>query len=454
MAENAKENGQKGFAMQTDAQGLALTGATPAAAEAFDAGVRAFALSYGDTLGSFEAAREAAPQCAMTHIGKAWVFALANDAVLVKNALPLMEAARALPLNERETVHLAALGHAVKGRRSSATAILDPHLMRNPRDLLGHFAAMLLDAFQGRFANVRDRSARALPEWSPSMPGYGILLSFYGFGLEEAGNYAKAEDTSREAAELEPYGYWPHHAVSHVLEMTGRPAEGLAWMDGRLAFWSGKDNASRTHIWWHKALFHVELGQYDEALALYDGPIAETQRPVGISLTNGSALLWRLEMLGYDGGDRWQHLSKLWAGHADGELCLFADIHAAMAAIRAGDGAELNRLLAAMHATIASGGEASSSYRDIGLPIVEGLIAFDRRAYAEATEKLLASRYHLWRIGGSHAQRDVVEWTLNEAAARAGLKDVAVALANERLAMRPESVPNKRFLTQAKQSAA
>ncbi|MGE0767594.1 MAG: tetratricopeptide repeat protein [Hyphomicrobiaceae bacterium] len=440
--------------MAKDAQGLELTSATQPAADAFDAGVRAFSLSYGDTLGAFEAAREAAPQCPMAHIGKAWVFALANDAVLVKNAMPLMEAARALPMNAREKVHLAALEHAVKGRRQSATAVLDPHLMREPLDLLGHFAAMLLDAFQGRFPNVRDRSARALPQWSPSMANYGIMLSFYGFGLEEAGNYARAEEVSRAAAELEPHGYWPHHAVSHVLEMTGRPAEGLDWMNSRMPFWAGDKNASRTHIWWHKALFHVELGEYEQALAVYDGPIAETQRPLGISLTNGSALLWRLEMLGYDGGARWQTLAKLWAGHADGELCLFADIHAAMAALRAGDGIELDRLLAAMRATAASGGEASSSYRDIGLPIVEGLVAFDRRAYAEAAEKLLACRYHLWRIGGSHAQRDVIEWTLNEAATRAGMTAVAIALANERLAQRPQSAPNRRFLARANACSA
>lgn len=440
--------------MQTDAQGLALSGATASAAEAFNAGARAFALSYGDSLGAFETARQEAPGCPMAHIGKAWVLALANDAVLVQGALPLMETAATLATTAREKTHLAALAHAVQGRRKAATDILDPYLMHAPHDLLAHFAAMLLDAFQGRFANVRDRSARALPQWSPSMPGYGILLSFYGFGLEEAGNYEKAEDTSRAAAELEPYGYWPHHAVSHVLEMTGRPGEGLAWMDDRMAFWAQDKNGSRTHIWWHKALFHVELGQYDEALAIYDGPIAETQRPVGISLTNGSALLWRLEMLGYDGGKRWDDLAKLWSGHADGKLCLFADIHAAMAAIRAGDGRELDRLLSAMRATATGATEASSSYRDIGLPIVEGLIAFDRRDYADATEKLLASRYHLWRIGGSHAQRDVIEWTLNEAAARAGLKDVAIALANERLATRPESVPNQRFLAQARDVAS
>ncbi|MEZ5818376.1 MAG: tetratricopeptide repeat protein [Hyphomicrobiaceae bacterium] len=435
--------------MAKDAQGHELTGASAEAAAAYDKAIRAFTLSYGDTLAAFDEARNQAPACAMAQLGKAWVFALANDAVLVTGARPLMDAARALPMNEREQTHLAALEHAVEGRRASANAILDPHLMHHPLDLLGHYAAMLLDAFQGRFANVRDRSARAMPLWRPSMPGYGIMLSLYGFGLEEAGNYTQAEDISRAAAELEPYGYWPHHAVSHVLEMTGRPAEGLEWMDARTPFWSGKDNASRTHIWWHKALFHVELGQYDEALALYDGPIAESQRPTGISLTNGSALLWRLEMLGYDAGSRWKDLDKLWAGHADGHLCLFADLHAAMAAIRAGHGTELDRVHAAMRSTASGHGEFASAYRDIGLPVLEALIAFDRRDYADAVAKLLASRAHLWRIGGSHAQRDVIEWTLNEASARAGMKDIAIALANERLALRPESRPNRRFLQNA-----
>jgi tetratricopeptide (TPR) repeat protein len=440
--------------MVEDAQGHAMTGATREAADLYDQAVRAFTLSYGDVLGLAEAARKAAPGAAMTHIAKAWVLALANDAVLVKGAPPLMETARALSMNEREKAHLAALEHASQGHRAAALTVLDPHLMRCPRDVLGHFAAMLLSAFNGRFHTVRDRSARALPRWSKSDPGYGIMLSFYGFGLEEAGDYAKAEATSREAAELEPYGYWPHHAVSHVMEMTGRPAEGLAWMDAREPLWSGRDNASRTHIWWHKALFHVELGDYAAAMQVYDGPIIETQRPAGISLTNASALLWRLETLGFDAGDRWRQLSALWAGHADGRLCLFADVHAAMTAIRSGDGAELDRVVTGMRATAAGGTESAPPYREIGLPIVDGLAAFHRGAYAETVGHLLPARYNLMAIGGSHAQRDVIDWTLTEAAVRAGLKDVALSLAHERLSLRPESAPNKRFLSAAEAIAA
>jgi len=236
--------------------------------------------------------------------------------------------------------------------------------------------------------------------------------------------------------------------------MTGRPAEGLEWMASREAFWSGKDNASRVHIWWHKALFHVELGQYDAAMAIYDGPVVATQRPLGISLTNATALLWRLEMLGFDGGDRWASLASLWENHADGRLCLFADIRALMTALRADRGAEIDRLTNAIWQTAASDGESSPAYREIGLPLAESLAAFRRTDYARTVELLFPARYHLWRLGGSHAQRDVFEWTLTEAAVRSGQRDIALALANERLGTRPDSAPNKRFLARSEALAA
>jgi hypothetical protein len=168
-----------------------------------------------------------------------------------------------------------------------------------------------------------------------------------------------------------------------------------------------------------------------------------------MSICNPSALLWRLETLGCDAGDRWKHLAAMWDGHADGRLCVFTDIHAAMTELRAEDAAALERRLAAMSKTAEDGSESASIYRDIGLPVVHGLIAFNRGEYAGAVEHLLPSRFDLWKMGGSHAQRDIIDWTLAEAAARAGLRDVALSLAHERLASRPGSVPNRRFLRQA-----
>ena len=110
--------------------------------------------------------------------------------------------------------------------------------------------------------------------------------------------------------------------------------------------------------------------------------------------------------------------------------------------------------MAAMRATAAEGSELATAYRDIGLPVVDALIAFDKGDYARSVELLLAARFDLWKMGGSMAQRDVIDWTLNEAASRAGLRDVAMSLAHERLASRPDSAPNQRFLRQAEALAA
>ena len=435
--------------MIQDAQGHHLSGATAEAAALYDQAVRAFNLVYGDAVGQFDAARQAARDFAMAHLGKAWVFAVANDPGLLMQAKALVDTARTLTLNEREQAHLAALSHLVQGARAAAVAVLDRHAMRYPFDLVAHQAAALVDGFIGRFRWVRDRSARALPFWSKDQPGYATLLAFHAFGAEEAGDYARAEDESRAAADLEPLSFWPHHTVAHVMEMTGRPEDGLGWMAARAALWSGQGHLNEVHIWWHKALFHLELGQYEEALALYDGPIHASQRALALSLTNATALLWRLDLLGCDIGDRWQEQADLWQGHADGKCLVFADIHAAMAELRSGREALVERRLAWMRETAANGVEAAGLYRTVGIPIVEGLTAFHHGAYGEAVALLLRVRCDLWQIGGSHAQRDVVDWTLTEAAVRAGQRDVALSLAHERLANRPRSAPNRRFLQHA-----
>jgi tetratricopeptide (TPR) repeat protein len=435
--------------MLRDAHRHDLSGATREAVGAFDAAVRAFTLVYGDTLGLYDAARAAAPSFVMAHLGKAWVLCLASDPILAQEARSVLATARALPRNERESAHLAALSHAVAGHRASAVTILDRHLMAYPFDLIAHMAALQMDGHLGRFPLARARTAQALPRWSKAQANYGILLSFYAFGLEEAGDYSQAEEVGRAAAELEPFGYWPHHCVSHVLEMTGRPQLGIDWMLARQPFWSAKENNNRVHIWWHKALFHVELGQYAAALEIYDGPILAAMRPASLSICNATSLLWRLEMLGCDVGPRWQRLAARWQGHANGQLYVFCDIHAAMAELRAGEMEALKRRLAAMRETAAGHCEAAPLYRDIGLPLVEALAAFHHGAYAQAVERLLPARFELWKMGGSQAQRDVIDWTLAEAATRAQLRDVALSLAHERLGTRPQSAPNRHLLAKA-----
>jgi hypothetical protein len=236
--------------------------------------------------------------------------------------------------------------------------------------------------------------------------------------------------------------------------MMGRPEDGLAWMNAREPLWSSPENITQVHIWWHKSLFHIELGQYAAALALYDGPILESLRPLTLNLTNLSALLWRLDTLGHDVSERWRALVPLWEGHADGRCLAFGDLHAAMAELRSGQESLAERRLGWMCETASGNGEAATVYRHVGVPLVEGLMAFHRGLYDQTVALLHPLRFDVWRIGGSHAQRDIVDWTLTEAALRGGMRDVALALAHERLDGRPRSVVNRNFLQRAERIAA
>ena len=62
---------------------------------------------------------------------------------------------------------------------------------------------------------------------------------------------------------------------------------------------------------------------------------------------------------------------------------------------------------------------------------------------------LRAVRNIAHRFGGSHAQRDVIDLTLIEAALRSGQHALAAALSAERAAMRPTSPLSKLFATRA-----
>src|SRR3546814_11029596 len=72
----------------------------------------------------------------------------------------------------------------------------------------------------------------------------------HAFGLEETGDYARAEAAGRRALDIQPLDCWAHHAVAHVMEMQGRAEDGIGWMLAREPHWSGADNLFRVPNWW------------------------------------------------------------------------------------------------------------------------------------------------------------------------------------------------------------
>ncbi len=434
--------------MITDAQGNALSGATRDAAQQFDQAVSALNLYRGDPMAALDAALAQAPHFAMAALLKAHILAVATEPAASQTARELLAGMSDWPLDERERSHRVAVQHILRGDWSAAALQLDRHHIAHPHDLVALQVGHLVDFFRANARSLRDRIARTLPQWPADMPGHGVLQGMLAFGLEECGQYAQAEDAGRAALQAEPLDCWAHHAVAHVMEMQARHADGAHWAQTREACWSGEDNFFKVHNWWHRALCHLELGEPAEALALYDGPIRVARSAVAVDMVDASALLWRLHLGGHDVGARWHELALAWDAHADGHSYAFNDWHAAMAWLGAERDADVDRLQAQLRGA-GQDSEAARWAGETGADLVAGFAAFWRGRFDDAIELLWRARPIVNRFGGSHAQRDVIDLTLIEAALRGGRSAVAEALAQERLALRPHSGMNQVLLRRA-----
>lgn len=435
--------------MITDIHGNPLTSATAEAARLLDQAVLDFTLYRGDPPGALQRALEAAPQFAMAEIALAWLNLLASEPNAAIAARAGIERLQALPRDAREDSHLAALGALVSGEWSAAARLLELHNSHYPRDLLALLAGHLVDFFRADARTLRGRIAGSLSHWSRHDEGYAQLLGMYAFGLEECGDYARAEDTGRCALDLQPADGWAHHAVAHVMEMQGRSEDGVGWMTAREPHWAAQGNFFQVHNWWHRALFHLDLEQFKEVLALYDGRIRGVQSAIALELVDATAMLWRLHLTGQDTGDRWHELARAWEAHADGGSYVFNDWHAVMAWLGAGRHREVDELVERCRATARGSTEAAQWTRTVGLSLIQGFIAFWRREYRAAVGNLHSARRIAYSFGGSNAQRDIIDWTLAEAALRGGQRSFAQALAQERMAAKPHSAVNRRLLAKA-----
>lgn len=432
----------------TDKQGNRLTGASIEAIDYYGQATEAYQLYRGDPVALADQAIAAAPEFVMAHILKAYLFALATEPEAAAGAAVIADGVSRMRMNECEASHLSAIDSILAGEWTAAAHLLDQHNMRYPHDIVALQAGHLIDFFRANARNLRDRIARVLPSWSKDMPGYSVLLGMYSFGLEESGNYDQAEDAGREALDFEPLDCWAHHAVAHVMEMQGRPGDGIAWMNNREPHWSANDNLFKVHNWWHKAVYCLDLGRGDEALALYDGPVREAKSVVAADLIDASSLLWRVTLAGHDVGQRWKELSDCWEPHADGKLYPFNDWHGVMAHLGADRLDRVTEILNA-YGDKADASEVDTWKMRTGLPLIEGFTAFWRGDFERSVERLYAARHIVNSFGGSHAQRDIIDLTLVEAAIRSGTVEAATALSNERIAIKPNSLSNQQIAIRA-----
>jgi len=417
-----------------DIHGLALSGATPAALDAYEAGAADLRCYVGDPLAHAQRAIELAPSMTMAHVLVAWLNLLGTEPGGLAPARAALEAARALPADERESMHLLAIEQLLDGRWHASARTLEDLSIRWPRDLLALQAGHQIDFFTGASRMLRDRIARALPAWSRGMPGQHAVLGMLAFGLEECGDYARAERHGREAVALQPRDGWAWHAVAHVMEMENRRHDGVAWLGANSTTWS-EGSFFAVHNWWHLALFQLGLDRIDEVLALVDQRILGGNSAVVLDMIDASAMLWRLQLRGVHVGARWNALAERWAAVVEAASAgnyAFNDLHAMMAFVGAGRSADAERLSERLAADSRGEGDNAAFAGEVGRDAALAVLAFAKGDHADAVRLLRPLRNHAHRFGGSHAQRDLIDLTLIEAASLAGQSALAEALRAER----------------------
>ncbi len=426
-----------------DIRGNPCSSASSAARDAAEQALWRMMSFYEPPLADLDKALQADPGWVLPHIMKAsFLLSLTEHAhqgaaqAHLADAAPLLAHATA-----REKLHFEAVQSVLQGRWLQACRGWDALLVEYPRDALALQSVQLWDFYRGDAPGLRQQAARALPEWDEADPLYAYVLALYAFGLEESNLHPQAEEAGRRALAINPRVPWAVHAVAHVMEMQGRYEDGAAWLRQQQPVWA-EGNGLACHLWWHKSLFRLEAMDTEGALRLMDTHLAPQALQITLNRVDAASMLWRLHLLGEDVASRCAALVEGWVlEDADAGHYAFNDMHVVLALVGAGQVTRADAWLARCAERALQPADAGRSNhlmaREVGLPLMRGLLALARGDADGAVDLIAPVRLLATRLGGSHAQRDLIDQTLLAAAAQGGRRSLGRALLNERTMAKP-----------------
>ena len=425
--------------MRQDLFGQDTSLSSAAALDHWNACLRAFLAHGADTPTHLGKTLEAEPDFALGHAVKGLFLILLGRREMFQPAQEAYEVAhRAMlegSISTRESRFVEALRLWIEGQPSGSVEQMEAVLRAHPTDSLAMKLSHAIRFVLGDNVGMRASIERVLPAYDPDHPGRGYLLGCHSFALEETGAYERAEIAGRQALWMAPDDAWGLHAVAHVHDMTGNAAAGLNWLTGRESAWAHCNNF-RYHVWWHKALMHLDLGQIDAVLDLYDREIRKDKTDDYRDISNGTSLLMRLELDGVDVGDRWEELAEFSANRTEDGCLIFADLHYLLALTGDRRPEACSQMLRRITTDAKRNDETSARMADPGIAAAHGLEAFGEGRFGEAFSHLAQARGAMQLAGGSHAQRDVFERITIDAGIRSGRFDQAEQILNERQAQR------------------
>lgn len=445
-------SGHHPVARPRDPLGLPLS-ATAEAASRYNAGLeRVMRLQSGGE----ELLREAAaldPDFALAHAALAM---LGHEAGASTDVAASLQAARRAVLkrgDERERSLVDVIGRRVDDARHEGAKALVRHIAHHPRDVLAVSAAVPTIAFSG-VTDIQQEAWDLVDGLAPAYGDHWWYISLLAFTRQDQGRFDEAGLLAESALFCEPSSGHAVHAQTHVMYETGKHESGRVWLDHWVAE-SGRSASHRAHFSWHAALHDLALGDTEAVRQRYYSQLAPPTVTGVRALIDSASLLWRWRITTSDwapppgdsaGADRVEAapppvecvLDAAGADLIDRPETPFVAMHSALALAAAGDLARLARLRD--YCSASSDVTTSATVAEL----CSALLAAGEQQWASAAETLAALLPTLVRVGGSAAQREVVEETLLFALVSSGQPEHALRILDDRLDRRPSGLDARR----------
>lgn len=398
-----------------DPYGLPLT-ASDGAAQAYTAALGRILRVQSGAEDLLADAVAADPEFALAHAVQALLGVEWGADVDVEAALAAAQHAAGRG-DEREQRFVEVATARVREPGPDSAAALLAYIQTYPEDALAVSIAVPTIAFGG--ATEIPAEAWALVEGlAPAYGGDWWHRGLLAFIRQEQGRYDEARELADLSLAEEPAAGHAVHARTHVHYETGDHATGLAWLDGWIAS-CGARASHRAHFSWHAALHELSLGDDRAVLRRYTAQLAPPAVSGVRALVDSASLLWRGYVAGaWGSADVAPVLATVPAGLLADPPTPFIGLHAAVALAAAGDCQGLARLRRA------AARRDDPAFRDTLAPLADALCDLVHGDPDRATAALLALD-GVERLGGSAAQREIVEETLILCATRSGRTDVA-----------------------------
>jgi len=404
---------------------LPVSTTVPAARDAYEQGCTAKLTMHLGALEAFEQAIAADPGFALAHTARAHVLLERGDTPAARAAMAEAKAL-ATSLPAREASHVAFFAHLVAGDTEAALTALPAHLSVWPRDTMVLGTAAFTNGLIGSSGRPGQKQTllALLDQLTPHYGDDAWFAAHHGMALSENGQHAAARPKIEHALVQNPANPWAAHASAHLAYEEGDPGAARAFLTAWLTTYP-RTGALYSHLSWHLAIAHLESGDAATASGLFRSAVAPEVHsgPPRGKLNDAVSFLWRWELAGHPRDTAsWRVMHDFAASAFPRAGAAFSDMHIALAQAVAGDDAALTAR-AEQIAALAQQGRYPSG--DCVPAVSRGFAAFERGDFAAAIDALEPVAEALERIGGSHAQLDLVRFTLVKAWLRTDHSDRA-----------------------------